>query len=98
MRATDRLTFVYLEHCVVHRDANAITSRDERGTFHIPAATLSVLMLGPGTTISHHAVNLLAESRSPGGRRVTWHRDPLPAWRTEVEPNGRPPTPDSLLR
>ncbi len=68
VRAADRLTFVYLEHCVVHRDANAITSRDERGTFHIPAATLSVLMLGPGTTISHHAVNLLAES----GSTVVW--------------------------
>lgn len=63
-RAQDRLTFVYLEHSVVHRDANAITARDARGTVHIPAATLGALLLGPGTTISQQAMVLLAESGS----------------------------------
>jgi CRISP-associated protein Cas1 len=63
-RASDRLTFVYLEHCVVHRDANAITARDARGTVHIPAATLGALLLGPGTTVSQQAMVLLAESGS----------------------------------
>jgi CRISPR-associated protein Cas1 len=64
VRAQDRLTFLYLEHCVVHRDANAITAQDARGTIHIPAATLGALLLGPGTTISHQAMALLAESGS----------------------------------
>ena len=63
-RASDRLTFVYLEHCVVHRDANAITARDARGTVHIPAATLGALLLGPGTNVSQQAMVLLAESGS----------------------------------
>jgi CRISPR-associated protein Cas1 len=63
-RAQDRTTFLYLEHCVVHRDANAITSRDARGTVHIPAATLGALLLGPGTTVSQQAMLLLAESGS----------------------------------
>jgi CRISP-associated protein Cas1 len=63
-RAQDRLTFVYLEHCIVHRDANAITAQDTRGTVHIPAATLGALLLGPGTTISQQAMVLLAESAS----------------------------------
>lgn len=63
-RAQDRLTFVYLERCVIHRDANAITARDERGTVHIPAATLGTLMLGPGTNVSQQAMVLLAESGS----------------------------------
>jgi len=63
-RAQDRLTFLYLEHCVVHRDANAITARDTRGTVHIPAATLGALLLGPGTRVSHQAMVLLAESGS----------------------------------
>src|ERR1700754_1839339 len=63
-RAQDRLTFVYLEHCIVHRDANAITAQDARGTVHIPAATLGALLLGPGTTVSQHAMVLLAESGS----------------------------------
>ncbi|EWC61630.1 CRISPR-associated protein Cas1 [Actinokineospora spheciospongiae] len=63
-RAQDRLTFVYLEHCVVHRDANAITARDARGIVHIPAATVGALLLGPGTNVSQQAMVLLAESGS----------------------------------
>jgi CRISPR-associated protein Cas1 len=49
---------------VIHRDDNAITSTDARGTVHIPAATLGTLLLGPGTSISHQAILLLAESGS----------------------------------
>ncbi len=64
VRAQDRLSFVYLEHCVVHRDANAITARDSRGTVHIPVASLGALLLGPGTTVSQQAMVLLAESGS----------------------------------
>src|SRR5690606_32214929 len=58
------MTFLYLERCVVHRDANAITATDERGTVHIPAASLGALLLGPGVTVSHQAMVLLAESGS----------------------------------
>jgi CRISPR-associated protein Cas1 len=64
VRAQDRLSFIYLEHCVVHRDANAITARDAKGTVHLPAATLGALLLGPGTTVSQQAMVLLAESGS----------------------------------
>lgn len=64
VRAEDRLTFVYLEHCIVHRDSNAITARDARGVVHIPAAALGALLLGPGTTVSQQAMVLLAESGS----------------------------------
>ncbi|GAB2456904.1 type I-E CRISPR-associated endonuclease Cas1e [Nocardioides hungaricus] len=64
VRAQDRLSFVYLERCIVHRDGNAITAMDERGTVHIPAATLGALLLGPGTNVSHQAMVLLAESGS----------------------------------
>ncbi|NNH72321.1 type I-E CRISPR-associated endonuclease Cas1 [Nocardia uniformis] len=64
VRAQDRLTFIYLERAVVHRDANAITATDERGVVHIPAATLGALILGPGTRVTHQAMMLLAESGS----------------------------------
>lgn len=64
VRARDRLTFIYVEHCVVNRDSNAITSTDSRGTVHIPAATLGALLLGPGATVTHAAMSLLAESRA----------------------------------
>lgn len=47
---------------MIHRESNAITATDEQGTIHIPGAGLSALLLGPGTTISHQAMMLLAES------------------------------------
>ncbi|MET4224793.1 type I-E CRISPR-associated endonuclease Cas1e [Oerskovia enterophila] len=64
VRIQDRLTFLYLERAVISRDASAITATDHRGTVHIPAATLGALLLGPGTTITHQAMVLLAESAS----------------------------------
>lgn len=63
-RVQDRTTFLYLEHCVVHREGNALTARDERGTVHIPAASLAALLLGPGTSISQQAMVLVAECAS----------------------------------
>ena len=64
VRFQDRLSFVYLERCVVRRDSNAITATDDDGTVHIPVASVSVLLFGPGTTVSHGAIALLAESGS----------------------------------
>lgn len=64
VRVQERLSFIYLEHAVLSRDASAITATDERGTVHIPAATLGALLLGPGTSVTHQAMVLLAESRS----------------------------------
>lgn len=61
-RATDRVTFLYLERAIVHRDSNAITVRDERGVVHVPATSLAAVLLGPGSTISHQAITLLADS------------------------------------
>jgi len=63
-RAQDRMTFLYLERCIVHRESNAITATDERGTVHIPAASLGALLFGPGVQVSHQAMMLLAESGS----------------------------------
>ncbi len=68
VRAQDRLTFVYVERAVVSRDASAVTATDERGTVHIPAATLGALLLGPGTRVTHQAMVLLAES----GATTVW--------------------------
>lgn len=64
VRAEDRMSFVYVERAIIHRDQNAITATDERGTIHIPAASLGALLLGPGTNVTHQAMLLLAESGS----------------------------------
>lgn len=68
VRATDRISFLYLDRCVVNRDSNAITATDERGTVHIPAAAVGALLLGPGTTITHQAIALMSDS----GSTVVW--------------------------
>ena len=57
VRIRDRLTFLYVERCVVHRDSNAITVTESRGVAHVPAAALSVLMIGPGVRITHSAIS-----------------------------------------
>lgn len=64
----DRLSFLYLEHCLVNRQDGAITVTDARGTVHIPAAALGVLLLGPGTNISHRAMELIGDA----GTSVVW--------------------------
>lgn len=64
----ERLSFLYAEKCRVHRDANAITLTDERGVVHVPAASIAVLLLGPGTTITQQAITVLADS----GASAVW--------------------------
>lgn len=61
VRAEDRISFLYLERSVIHRDSNAITAANDKGVMHIPAASVGVLILGPGTTITHQAIALLAD-------------------------------------
>ena len=57
-----RLTFLHLEHCKLNRDTNAITIWDKEGVTHVPAAGISAILLGPGTNITHQAIELMAEA------------------------------------
>ena len=67
-RVEDRVTFLHLERCTVSRDSNAITATDQNGTIHVPAATVSAILLGPGTRVTHHAMMLMAQC----GVTVVW--------------------------
>ena len=64
----DRMTFIYLERCRINREDGAITATDENGVIHIPAAAVSVLLLGPGTDVSHRAMELIGSS----GISIAW--------------------------
>ena len=68
VRADERISFLYFERCIVSQAENAITITDDEGTIRIPVATLGVLMLGPGTTISHKAMASIGEN----GASVIW--------------------------
>ena len=64
----DRMTFLYLERCTIGRQDGAITVTEERGCVHVPAASISVLLLGPGTRITHRGMELIGDS----GVTVIW--------------------------
>jgi len=67
-KVRDSWSYLYVEHCRIDQDGKAIAIHDARGKVPIPCATLTLLMLGPGTSITHAAVKTLAES----GCLVLW--------------------------
>ncbi|MBI4336992.1 MAG: type I-E CRISPR-associated endonuclease Cas1 [Chloroflexi bacterium] len=67
-KVRDSLTYLYAEHCRVDQDDKAIALHDAQGKTSVPCASLSVLILGPGTTITHAAIHTLADS----GCLVLW--------------------------
>lgn len=85
----DRASFLYLEHCKISREDGAVTAHDEDGTVHIPAATVSVLLLGPGTDVSHRAMELIGDT----GITVIW----VGEHGVRCYANGRPLTASSRL-
>ena len=64
----DRMSFLYLERCIINRQDGAITVTDARGTVHVPAASISVLLLGPGSNVTHRAMELIGNA----GTSVIW--------------------------
>ena len=62
VRVSDRISFLYFERCKISQEDNALTVLDDEGTIRVPTASLSVLMLGPGTTVSHKAMSAIGES------------------------------------
>lgn len=64
----DRMSFLYLEHCQLNREDSAILVRDEHGTIRVPAAAISVLLLGPGTNVTHRAIELIGDA----GVSIVW--------------------------
>lgn len=67
-KISDRVTFIYVEHAKVNRNNGAITVVDGKGVVKIPVAIIGALLLGPGTDISHRAVELIGEM----GTSVIW--------------------------
>jgi CRISPR-associated protein Cas1 len=68
-KVRDSLSYLYLEHGRVEKKYQAVEFVDKNGgATMVPAAALGVLMLGPGTTITHAAVKALADN----GCLVLW--------------------------
>ena len=61
-RFGDSLTYLYLEHARIEQHEKAVAAHDASGLTPVPAASLALLMLGPGTAITHAAVKALADN------------------------------------
>lgn len=64
----DGWSYLYVEHCRVDQEAKAIAVHDESGKVPVPCANLALLMLGPGVSITHAAISVLADH----GCLVAW--------------------------
>jgi CRISP-associated protein Cas1 len=67
-RFNDGWSFLYVEKVRIEQDGNAIMLLDARGSVPVPVAALAVLMLGPGSTITHAAMLALGDN----GCSVVW--------------------------
>lgn len=67
-KVRDSWSYIYLEHARIDQEAKGICVHDAAGRVYIPCATLSLLMLGPGTTVTHAAIRTMAET----GCLVAW--------------------------
>jgi CRISPR-associated protein Cas1 len=58
----DALSYLYIEHARIDKHEKSIAVWDANGYVPVPAASLALLMLGPGTTLSHAAIQTLADN------------------------------------
>lgn len=67
-RVRDSWSYLYVEHARVDQESQGICVHDVDGRTHVPCASLSLLMLGPGTSVTHAAISTMAEA----GCLVAW--------------------------
>lgn len=67
-KISDRVSFIYVEHAKINRIDSSITVSDSRGLVKIPVAMIGVLMLGPGTDITHRAIEIIGDT----GTSIVW--------------------------
>jgi len=60
-KTRDSWSYLYIDHARIEQHHKAIAISHQTGTTPIPIAILSVLLLGPGTTITHAAIQKLAQ-------------------------------------
>lgn len=58
-----RTSYLYIEHAHIERDDKAVAIwADDGGKTQVPVASIGLFMLGPGTKISHAAIDVLARN------------------------------------
>lgn len=67
-RVDDRISFLYIENGRLEKEDGAVRIYTYDGTIDVPSAKLLVLMLGPGTTVTHRMVQIASEA----GMCIIW--------------------------
>ena len=67
-KLSDSVSYLYLEHAIIEQDAASIVAIQKDGRIPIPIASVTCLMLGPGTNITHAAIRAICEN----GCMVVW--------------------------
>lgn len=70
-RAKENISFLYLEYSKIEREDYAIVAVQSEHRVLIPIATINILLLGPGTSITHGAINVISSS----GCNIVWCGD-----------------------
>jgi CRISP-associated protein Cas1 len=63
-RLKDRWSYLYFDECRIDKNSEGLIYHDKEGSALIPIDQVGVLMLGPGTRITHEAVKALADNNS----------------------------------
>ena len=67
-KVRDSWSYLYVERCTIDQEQKSIAIHDAHGRTPVPCASLTLLMLGPGTRITHAAISTLADN----GCLVAW--------------------------
>lgn len=61
-KVRDSISFLYFEHCRIEQSAKGIAFFQEKEKYVVPCASISTLLLGPGSSITHAAIKTLTEN------------------------------------
>lgn len=67
-KVRDSISYLYMEHAIIEQDNSSIVIIREDGRIPIPVSSLTCLLLGPGTSITHAAIRAAAEN----GCMIIW--------------------------
>lgn len=64
----DSVSYVYIEHAIIEQEDSSIVAIQKDGRIPIPVSSVTCIMLGPGTNITHATIKAAAEN----GCLIVW--------------------------
>lgn len=76
---SDRFPYMYVEHAVIEQNDSSVQILQGKDRIPIPVASIGCLILGPGCSITHRAIEAMCDS----GCLLIWSGDHLRTWYAE---------------